>query len=338
MQAPPPPTAANRPRPIVLLFAGQGAQQDRMGAGLYEVEPVFTAAADRVFARLEAHGHPLHRTWLGTGGGSGDPIVAQPLLFALGYALGHLVIGWGVQPVALLGHSVGELAAAAVAGVFSLEDAVRLVIDRSLRAQRTEPGGMLAVAADPADIQALLPAGTVVGAVNAPRNTVVAGSSASLAAAADTLRGAGYACMPVRSSRAFHSPTMVPVVAGTMTLLATVTLRPPSVSLISSCTASQLTAAQATDRAFWAAQPAAMVRFWPALDALLARGRYLLVDAGPGGGLATLARRHPAVASGASAALAVLPKRSGRAAEDLRTACAAAEQLRTEGHPVVANE
>jgi acyl transferase domain-containing protein len=143
-------------RGFALLFPGQGAQYPRMAAGLYGHEPVFTAAMDAVFTVLGERGTRLRAEWL-----SGDEDVplddgtrAQPLLFAVGYALGRMVLGWGVRPTALLGHSVGELVAATLAGVFSLPDAVRMMNARIGAVVATPPGGMLAVAAG---AQELLP-------------------------------------------------------------------------------------------------------------------------------------------------------------------------------------
>ncbi|WP_432840392.1 acyltransferase domain-containing protein [Dactylosporangium sp. CA-092794] len=327
----PPAAVPAGPRPVALLFAGQGAQHPRMGAGLYDAEPGFAAAMDTVLGHLDGAGRRLRRAWLDTGTAVDGTLEAQSLLFALGYAIGRMVTDWGVRPAVLLGHSVGELAAAALAGVFDVGDAIRLVAHRSRCAERAGLGGMLAVAAGAAEITPLLPEGTAIAAVNAPRNTVVAGPAAALPAVGRRLRDAGLAYLPVRSGTAFHSPMMAPVVAATLPMLARTRLRPPRIPLVSGCTAAELLPDQATDPAFWAAQPMACVRFWPALDTLLARGRLMLLDTAPRAALATIARRHPAVACRASEVVAVLP---GRPGDDARAARAAAQRLRQEGHRI----
>ncbi|MEV7770807.1 acyltransferase domain-containing protein [Kitasatospora sp. NPDC086791] len=326
-------TAPSGPRPVVLMFAGQGAQHPGMGRHLYGTEPVFTAALEEVFGLLGPRARRLRADFLaGRADGLDDAERAQPLLFALGYATARLVRGWGVRPAALLGHSVGEAVAAVVAGVMSLPDAVRLLVARTEAAARTPPGGMLAVAAPAGALAPLLPAGVVIGAVNGPRQTLLAGADAPLAEAERRLRGRGVLCRRARARQGFHSPLMDPVVASTLPDLARTPLRPPAVRLYSACTGHPLTPAQAVDPRFWAGQIAAPVLFGPALDRLLADGDVLLVDAGPGESLLSLARRHPAVTSGRSDVVAVLPP--ARADTGLVHAAlpAALRRIRAEGH------
>ena len=159
------------PRPVALLFAGQGAQQARMAAGIYGSEPVFSATMDEVLGCFGASGQLLRADWL-----ADDPDIsidevsrAQPLLFAVDYALGRMVLSWGCRPAALIGHSVGEIAAATLAGAFRLADAVDLLRDRVAQAENAPAGGMLAVAASVAQVSPYLADGVVVGAVNGPR-------------------------------------------------------------------------------------------------------------------------------------------------------------------------
>jgi [acyl-carrier-protein] S-malonyltransferase len=152
-------------RAIGLLFPGQGAQHAAMAAGLYGWEPAFTVAMDEFFETLGADGARLRSDWLEL---SHDlPIDdirrSQPLLFAIGHALGRMVLSWGVSPRALLGHSVGELAAATLAGVFALADAARLIQQRTETFARTPAGGMLAVAGSAHDLEPLLTGAVVVG-------------------------------------------------------------------------------------------------------------------------------------------------------------------------------
>lgn len=326
-------TATSGPRPVALLFAGQGAQHPGMGRHLYGAEPVFTAAMEEVFGLLGPRAERLRADFLaGCEDGLDEAEQAQPLLFALGYATARLVRSWGVRPAALLGHSVGEAVAAVVAGVMSLSDAVRLLITRTEAAARTPPGGMLAVAASPDTLAPLLPEGVVVGAVNGPRQTLLAGADEPLAEAESRLRAQGVLCRRARARQGFHSPLMDPVVASTLPDVARTTLRPPAVRLYSACTGHPLGSAEAVDPGFWARQIAEPVLFGPALNRLLANGDFLLVDAGPGESLLSLARRHPAITSGRSDVVAVLPP--ARTAADLVRGAlpTAVRRIRSEGH------
>jgi [acyl-carrier-protein] S-malonyltransferase len=298
-------------RGVALLFPGQGAQQPGMAVGLYRADPAFAAHVDRVLGLWGAEGRAVRRDWL-----AADPVVplddlrrAQPLLFAVDWALGRTVLDWGVRPDALLGHSVGEVAAAALAGVFDLDDAAAVMADRIRHLADTPPGGMLAVAAPPAEVEPLLGSEVVIGAVNGPRQVVVAGAREPLAAARERLRGAGFVCRQARTLSAFHSPVVAHASALSLPLLQNLRLREPTLPLYSGYTADLLSADQAVDPEFWAGQPAAPVFFAAALDRVLAAGPTLLIEAGPGQGLTMLAKRHRAVAAGASAAVALLPAR-----------------------------
>ncbi|MFJ5225045.1 acyltransferase domain-containing protein [Streptomyces sp. NPDC088400] len=323
-------------RPVALLFPGQGSQHLAMATGLYGYEPVFTRALDQVFAVFGSEGHRLREEWL-----SGDPDVplddatrAQPLLFGIGYALGRMVLGWGVAPAALLGHSVGELVAATLAGVFTLPDAVRVLRDRIDAAVATGPGGMLAVAASADELAGYLPTGgqVAVAAVNAPRQTLLAGPGPQLREVEEKLRADGLTCRRTAALQAFHSPVMEQATARGRSLVAAVRPGPPAWPLYSGYTGGPLDSAHAVRPDFWARQLADPVLFWPALDALLSDGRHLLLEAGPGQGLTAIARQHRAVRSGASTALPLLPARPSPPEEHRRTLLTALARLWTEGH------
>jgi len=316
-------------RPVALLFPGQGAQRARMGAGLYGTEPVFTAAMDELFAAFGADGDRLRADWL-----TGAPIDAvgraQPLLLGVNHALGRMVLGWGVRPAALLGHSVGEISAAVLAGVFTLADAVRVLRDRVCLAEREPAGGMLAVAASVADLAPYLTADVVVGAVNAPRQTLLAGPDGPLDRVVERLTRDGYTCRRVPSRVAFHSPAMAGLAAASVPLLRTVALHPPRLPLYSAYTGDLLAVSTATDPAFWARHPVDPVLFWPTLDRLLRDRDVVLLDASPGQSLAASARRHPAVRAGHSDVVGLLPARPGPPDADLDAVRAALARVRAE--------
>ncbi|MFC9745680.1 acyltransferase domain-containing protein [Streptomyces niveus] len=329
-------TDGNGPRRVAFLLPGQGSQHIRMAAGLMETEPVFADAMDEALAVLAEHDGPngwgtgLRESWL-TGR---DPAVmdqvtrSQPLLFAVDHALGRLVLSWGVRPAAMLGHSIGEVAAAVLSGVFTLRDAATVVRDRVTRLVDAPPGGMVAVAGSPAEVAPHLGAGVVIGAVNAARQTVLAGLDAPLRATTAALGEAGFMVRSVPASTAFHSPALEPAMSGAAEAIAALPVGEARIPVMSGYTARFLTHAEAKDPGFWACQPVAPVLFWPALGALLAEEDLILVEVGPGQGLSQLARRHPAVRSGRSAVVPLLPVGPGPAGADSAAVRAAAEALR----------
>ncbi|SCL31381.1 Acyl transferase domain-containing protein [Micromonospora pallida] len=325
-------------RPVALLFPGQGAQYPRMGAGLYGHDPVFTTALDTFFALWGDGGEQLRDEWL-----SDDPSIpfddgsrAQPLLFGIGYALGAMVRSWGVRPVALLGHSAGEMVAATLGGVFSLPAAVRLMRARVTEVVRTPSGGMLAVAAPAEELQSYLtldPTGQVaIAAVNAPRQTMLAGPDEALAVVQEKLREQGYICRLAKARQAFHSPVVLDASLATRPAVEAARPGAPVDPVYSAYVGRKLDAATADDPTFWTTQLADPVLFWPALDALLATGDLLLVEAGAGQGLTNVARQHRAVRSKASDVVALLPATPGTPVADRRSVLAAAARIWTEGH------
>ncbi|MFC9427861.1 acyltransferase domain-containing protein [Streptomyces sp. NPDC056987] len=315
------------------MFPGTGAQHARMAAGLYGREPVFTDAVDAVLDPLGRAGRAARADWL-----TREPappldadVRAAPLLFAVDYAMGRLVESWGVRPAAYLGHSMGECVAAVLAGVFSLSDAVMLLWER-VRAQRAvPPGGMLAVAAGAAELAAYLGDGVVVGAVNAPRHTVLSGPERALRAVERRLASDGRTSRRLATRTPYHSPALDPVARKTEVLLRTVGLHPPALPLYSAYLARPVRPEDALSTEFWAAQPTAPVLFRPTLERLLGDGDRMLVEAGPGRSLTVLARGHRAVRSGHSAVLSTLPARSLGPEEDRRAVRAARERLAAEG-------
>jgi acyl transferase domain-containing protein len=324
------PDTAGRARPVVLMFAGQGAQHPRMAAGLYGREERFTARMDEAFRLLGPDGPSVRRQWLAPvpPPGYDDVTVAQPLLYAVGHALGGMLLDRGLRPAALFGHSVGELVAATLAGVLGFADGMRLMRDRMRLFADTPPGGMLAVAASVEEVSDVLGPTVHLAAVNAARQLLLAGERAPLDEAARILGGRGLVCRDVLARQAFHSPVVEGAVTASLPAWRAVPLAAPRYTVYSAYTRGVLGHDRARDPEFWARQPAGTVHFAPTLAAVLDdHPGCLLVEAGPGNSLSALARRHRAVAMKRSAVLPLLPDRDRGDEADVRSVEQAARLL-----------
>lgn len=324
------------PRPIAFLLPGHGSQYPRMGAELY-ARGLLAGVVDPFLRAYGPTGPQLRQDWLAEA--PHVPIHApergQPMLFALDLAIADHLMAGGVHPVAMIGHSVGELAAFAVAGIISLRDAARHLARRSPHYHRAGPGGLLAVAADPDWVAAQLPPGASVGVRNGPRQTLVVGAEEPLQLAQRRLTAAG--CAPVRAQIPvpFHSPLMAGLAEQYAEDLADTPLAPPRIRIFSTRTGRRLLDAEAVDPEFLAGQVATPVRFWDALDTLLAERDVLLIETGPGRALTMAARAHPNVATGRCEAVATMPVRAGQLGSELRVLLGARARLWLEGHPFV---
>ena len=335
-------TAARRQPPVAFLFPGQGAQAVNMGAGLYRTEPVFRAEVDRCAEMLRPllDGEDLrHSLYPDTGREkeAADALnqtrLTQPALFVFSYALATLWQSWGVVPGAMLGHSVGEYVAATLAGVFSLEDALRLVAQRAKLVQAERRGVMLAVRLPEAEVVTLLAdlGGTLsLAAVNAPGLCVVAGEEGAILACERRLAERQVGCRRLQTSHAFHSAMLDAVVEPFTALLKAVTLRAPQIPFVSNLTGRWITDAEATDPRYWARHLRETVRFADGVGELLRDepGRILL-EVGPSQTLAPLARQHPAAASGSVIWSSLQAKR-----DDQEAILTSLGRLWTEGVPV----
>jgi len=327
--------AADSPSPV-FLFSGQGSQYVGMCRDLYASEPVFRETLDRcasallpllqldlreilfpTAAREEAAKEKLNQTWL-----------TQPALFSIEYSLAQWWKSLGVLPKAMLGHSIGEYAAACIAGVMSLEDSLSITALRGRLMQDLPAGAMLAVPISPSELA--VPAGLSLAAVNSPDQCVVSGTFERIDQFEKELLARGVAGKRLQTSHAFHSAMMDPILEKFTDHLRQIRLRKPQIPFLSNVTGDWITSEQATDPAYWAQHLRNAVRFSDCLSKLFEKSNWILLEVGPGQVLASLARLHPSKNSPVVAST----RRAQDSANDSAALYAAVAQFWAQGVPI----
>lgn len=287
-------------RSIAFMFPGQTAQYVNMALELYQLESVFREQVNFCAEYIKPHldldlrdiifpnkeyiqeaAQQLNQTF-----------ITQPALFIIEYALARLWMSWGLHPEAMIGHSIGEYVAACIAGVFSLEDALTLVVVRGRLMQQLPHGAMLAVPLPEAKVRPLLGKQLSIAAFNAPSLCVVSGQTEVVEKLQDTLAEKGIVCRRLKTSHAFHSHMMEPIIKPFLEHLHKVKLKAPNIPFVSNISGTWIKTAEATDPNYWAQQLRQPVRFSEGITKLLNQSERILLEIGPGQMLSTLARQH----------------------------------------------
>jgi iturin family lipopeptide synthetase A len=284
-------------RRAVFMFPGLGNQYVNMARGLYDREPVFRQEMDRCFELLDnlvdddirdilyPPGHPSQEGMYGME-------VAQPVIFAVEYALARLLMAWGIEPYAMIGYSFGEYTAACIAGVFSLEDALRLIAVRGELIRRIPVGAMLSVPLPREKLSPLMPADLSLAIDNGP-SCIVAGTTEAVALFEGEMKRRHALCMRLPITHAVHSHLMEPILKAFAREVGQVQLNEPKIPFISNVTGTWMSLKDAAAPGYWAKQLRQTVRFADGLEEVLKDKSSLFIEVGPGRLLSSLVRQHP---------------------------------------------
>ena len=286
---------------LVFMFPGGGAQYIDMSLGLYESHEAFRSLMDAGFDCLKMRTGLDYKNFLFLGDQDRDtlerelqrPSIQLPLIFLVEYSLAKLWMATGVQPDALIGHSMGENTAACLSGVFSFDDALGLVLLRGQLMDDVPEGGMLSVQLPADDLRMHLNARLTIAAINSPSLSVVSGTKDDLASLSASLNALGIENKPVGINIAAHSWLLDGILKPFGDYLKNVQLNPPKIKFISNLTGTWITAQEATDPTYWVQHLRNTVRFSEGIQTLLATKGRIFLEVGPGNTLSSLTRQHP---------------------------------------------
>ncbi|AFY44058.1 type I polyketide synthase [Nostoc sp. PCC 7107] len=286
--------------PVIFMFSGQGAQYVDMAKELYEQETIFQQQVDNCAAILQPYLgidirsllYPSSQETETASPQLQQTAFTQSALFVIEYALAQLFMSWGIQPQAMIGHSIGEYVAATIAGVFSLEDALMIVAKRGQLMQQLAPGSMLAIPLAESDVKLLLNADLEIAVINSPSACVVSGTKVAIAALQSQLSSQGIECRLLHTSHAFHSQMMQPIVGEFVEFVQQFSLHPPSISLISNVSGGWMEDAQATSPSYWGEHLRRGVRFSDGISLLIQQFEGVFLEVGPGRSLSGLTTQH----------------------------------------------
>ncbi|MGD2087207.1 MAG: SDR family NAD(P)-dependent oxidoreductase [Candidatus Aminicenantes bacterium] len=288
-------------RNVIFMFPGQGAQYVNMGRDLYENEPLFQQQMNRCFEILKGLMdynvkeilYPPATDNLHLSPDINQTEIAQPVLFIFEYALAKLLMHWGIKPYAMIGHSIGEYTAACLSGVFSLEDALTLVVSRGKLMQQMPTGAMLSIFVPEEELKSLLNENHNVSlaAVNGPQLCVVSGTHEAIEQFDRQAKAKGYETRRLHTSHAFHSAMMEPILKQLAQVVDRVSLNKPKIPYISNLTGHWQAVEDAVDPDYWTSQLRQTVRFADGISLLAKLEHPIFVEVGPGRAMSTFVKQ-----------------------------------------------
>ncbi|UII24647.1 amino acid adenylation domain-containing protein [Fulvivirga maritima] len=291
--------SSNRKDEIVFMFSGQGSQYLGMCSDLYTKEEYFKTTVDLCLnIAHELCSKDFGKVLFNKDTEEGNALVnqtefAQPVLFIIEYALAKLLIRWGIVPSSMIGHSIGEITAACVSGVFTLRDALKLVIKRGEIMQAADPGDMLSISIGQEELMPLVGNAEIsIAAINSPSHCVVSGTSEAIENFKDLIEQKEYSCRIIPTSHAFHSYMMDDILESFKASLKDIKFHQPQIPVISNLTGDIADEVLLTNPDYWVRHIRETVHFSSGVMKLMESGKKLFVEVGPGNVLSTFTRSH----------------------------------------------
>ncbi|MCU0287062.1 MAG: acyltransferase domain-containing protein, partial [Acidobacteria bacterium] len=294
-------TSEEKEKKVIFMFPGLGPQYVNMGLGLYQSEPLFRAKMDHCFAILKSLGYdikeilypPANSSSVFSVSSVANFEIAQFVIFSIEYALAHLIMSWGIKPYAMIGYSFGEYTAACIAGVFKLEDILKLLVTRGKLISPLPPGMMLSVPLTVNGIKSILPSQLAI-AIDNGSSCVISGPSAVIQTFEKELKTKKIICMPLDATQAIHSPMMEPILEKFTAALANITLTPPQIPYISTVTGNWIKIEDAVSPNYWAKQLRETVYFARGIENLNLDHdpNIIFLEVGPGRDISALVERE----------------------------------------------